>query len=376
MRPAELLRNFHVDPERGFLQNPDPLTELPAQYKEWDSLGSATPELLRNGDFRNAVEGLTELDSSDLLDGPEINRAMLLLSMFANSYVWSGDEPARAIPSSLAVPLCRVAQRCGRPPIASHASIVLCNWRRIDPEKPIALENLTTVQNFLGGEDEDWFLLTTVAIESAGASALEASANGLAAVLEDDDEGIEDVLRGIDMAIGKCLAILDRIPEKCAPEIFYSQIRPFLAGWPKEGVIYEGVDEKPKTFIGGSASQSSLLQSIDAAMGVRHTHADSGPFLMEMRKYMPPGHRLFLKYLETETSLRMYIENRGSAELKNKLNESIDIVDRFRRSHMKIAAQYILEQAGENGDVTGTGGTEFVTFLMRTRADTDESRIP
>ena len=194
MRLAELLRSFHVDPDRGFLPNPDPLTELPAQYSEWDSLGSAAPELLRKGDFRNAVEELPELNGSALLDGPEIDRAMLLLSMFANSYVLSGDEPASAIPSSLAVPLCLVAERCGRPPIASHASIVLNNWRRIDPERPIILENLATVQNFLGSEDEDWFFLTTVTIESAGAAAVKALIHGLNAIL--DNAG--DVIKAIE----------------------------------------------------------------------------------------------------------------------------------------------------------------------------------
>mgnify|MGYP004390519665 CR=1 FL=1 len=42
---------------------------------------------------------------------------------------------------------------------------------------------------------------------------------------------------------------------------------------------------------------------------------------------------------------------------------------------MKIAAQYILEQAGEKGDIPGKGGTEFVTFLTSTRVDMGESRI-
>ncbi len=376
MKSTELLNSFHVDPERGFLPNPDPLSELPPQFSRWDDLGVATPELLKSGDFHREAEELPEIDSDDLQHGPQLDRAMMLLSMFANAYVWGGDEPARVIPSSLAVPLCSVARQCGRPPIASHASIVLNNWRRIDPDGPIELENLATVQNFLGGQDEDWFFLTTAAIESVGAATVSASVEGLAAASAGDAERVHTALHKIHEAVQDCLSILDRIPERCAPEVFYSRIRPFLTGWPEEGIIYEGVSDEPKTFIGGSAAQSSLLQSIDAALGVRHTHGDSGPFLMEMRKYMSPKHRNFIEHLESQTSLRTYIEGGGSAELKDKLNDTIGIVDRFRKGHMKIAAQYILEQAGEDGDITGTGGTEFVTFLSRTRADTGESKIP
>lgn len=372
---SETLRRFGVDPERGFLPNPDPLQELPPQFSEWDDLGAATPILLREGKFRGAVDELPTVDISVLKHGPELDRAMLLLSMFTNAYVSCGPEPAETIPETLAIPLCHIARKSGRPPIASHASIVLNNWRRIDLDGPIKLANLATLQNFLGGEDEDWFFLTTVAIESSGAAAVRAAMEGQEAAASFNDVAAIDALERIVTAIKNCIDILDRIPERCAPRIFYSQIRPFLAGWPEEGIIYEGVSDEPKVFIGGSAAQSSLLQSIDAALGVRHTHADSGPFLMEMRKYMPPKHRQFLQHLEAQTSLREYVEKTGSAELKDKLNESIGIVDTFRMNHMKIAANYILDQAGDDGDITGTGGTEFVTFLSRTRADTGESQI-
>ena len=71
-----------------------------------------------------------------------------------------------------------------------------------------------------------------------------------------------------------------------------------------------------------------------------------------------------------------YVKKTGSIELKEKLNESIGIVEKFRKNHMKITAQYILEQADNEEDISGTGGTEFVTFLSRTRADTCESKIP
>mgnify|MGYP001390203688 CR=1 FL=1 len=372
---TDLLKRFSVDQERGFLPNPDPFLVLPPQFEVWDKLGAEMPSLLAKGDFRSAVENLPLIHADKLKNDSDINRAMLLLSMFANAYISCGPDTVRIIPLVLSVPLSEVANSSGRPPISSHASIVLNNWRRINPEGPIELENLRTVQNFLGGQDEEWFFLTTVAIESLGAPALSAVLEGLEAAASSDNKKFVDALERITKAIYNCTNVLDRIPEKCAPHIFYSQIRPFLAGWPEEGIIYEGVSDEPKVYIGGSAAQSSLLQSIDAAMGIFHPHADSGPFLKKMRKYMPLAHRKFIEYLETQLSLKKYVEQNESRELNDVLNRCINTLDGFRKKHMQIAVHYILDQVKDGGNVIGTGGTEFVTFLSRTRTETSDNFI-
>lgn len=370
-----VFERFSVDQERGFLPNPDPSLELNLEFKAWDELGAQMPSLLAKGDFRPAVENLPLIHADKLKNDSEVNRAMLLLSMFANAYVSCGPDPVRKIPLVLAVPLSEVAARSGRPPISSHASIVLNNWCRINPEGLIELENLKTVQNFLGGQDEDWFFLTTVAIESLGAPALLAVLDGLEAAASSDNNNFIDALERISKAINNCTKVLDRIPEKCAPNIFYSKIRPFLAGWPEEGIIYEGVSDEPKVFIGGSAAQSSLLQSIDAGMGISHLHTDSGPFLNKMRKYMPPAHCKFIEYLESQLSLKKYVEQNESIELNDALNSCISSLNNFRKKHMQIVIHYIVDQNKDREKVIGTGGTEFLTFLSRTRAETSENLI-
>ena len=372
---TDLLRKYQIDPNRGFLPNPDPLQQLASKFEPWDQLGKSMPKLLLKGEFRSAVEKLPLIDSSIISDGPELGRAMLLLSMFANAFISCGPEPERKIPRPLAIPLANVAKRSGRPPIASHASIVLNNWRRIDKDGSIELENLKTVQNFLGGQDEDWFFLTTVAIEFRGASAIIAALEGLDGASTSDDQKVDEAFEKVEKSIESCIEILDRIPEKCSPKIFYSNIRPFLTGWPTKGIVYEGVSDKPKVYIGGSAAQSSLLQSIDTAIGITHLHADSGPFLDEMRKYMPPPHREFIKYLETQPSLKNYVEQGVSSELKDALNRCVSKLESFRKKHMQIVVHYILDQANDDEEVIGTGGTEFVNFLTRTKSETSGSLI-
>ena len=48
----------------------------------------------------------------------------------------------------------------------SYASYALHNWRRLDPQKPIELGNVVLLQNFLGGLDEEWFVLIHIDIEA------------------------------------------------------------------------------------------------------------------------------------------------------------------------------------------------------------------
>ena len=372
---TELLKRFSVDQERGFLPNPDPFLALHPQFKVWDELGAEMPSLLAKGDFRSAVENLPLINADKFKDNSEVDRAMLLLSMFANAYISCGPDPVKKIPLVLAVPLTEVAEMSGRPPISSHASIVLNNWARINPKGPIELENIRTIQNFLGGQDEDWFFLTTVMIEYLGAPAISAILKGLEAAASCDNKNFVDSLESIGEAINNCTNVLDRIPEKCDPHIFYSQIRPFLAGWPEEGIIYEGVSDEPKVYIGGSAAQSSLLQSIDAAMGIFHPHSDSGPFLKKMRKYMPPAHRKFIEYLETKLPLKKYVEQNESRELNDALNRCINTLDGFRKKHMQIVVQYIFDQVKDGGNVVGTGGTDYLSFLSRTRTETSDNLL-
>ena len=92
---SKILKEFNIDSNRGFLPTIDPIIKLSDKFSEWDKLGKEMSSLLTNGDFRKAVLDLPDLDISTIEDGPELERAMLLLSMFANAFVWSGDKPKK-----------------------------------------------------------------------------------------------------------------------------------------------------------------------------------------------------------------------------------------------------------------------------------------
>ena len=90
---------------------------------------------------------------------------------------------------------------------------------------------------------------------------------------------------------------------------------------------------------------------------------------------MPPAHRKFIEYLETQLTLKNYVEQNESSELNDALNRCINTLDGFRKKHMQIVVQYILDQVKNGENLIGTGGTDYVSFLSRTRAETSENLI-
>ena len=229
---------------------------------------------------------------------------MLLLSYFGHAWVWGGAEPDARIPAAIAVPWCAVAARLGRPPILSYASYALDNWRRLDPSGPLELGNLAILQNFLGGADEDWFILVHLEIEARAAPRAarararqrgrrgERRARARGAARARSPSGIESLCQS-----------LGRMPELCDPYVYYRRVRPYIHGWKDhpllpDGVVYEGVAEhggRPQRLRGETGAQSGIVPALDAALGVEHAGDPLRAYLAEMRDYMPPGHREFAR---------------------------------------------------------------------------------
>ena len=164
--------------------------------------------------------------------------------------------------------------------------------------------------------------------------------------------------------------------EGCDPHAFYHHIRPYLAGWPAPGLVYSGTGGGPQVWSGGSAAQSSLLQSIDAALGIEHEKAVTREFLDAMQQYMPPKHRAFVAALRVRSAIRDRALQ-GSEALRDRYNACIAAMDEMRRKHIGITSDYILKQAKVvvGPGTIGTGGTDFVEFLRESRIETARSEL-
>lgn len=148
------------------------------------------------------------------------------------------------------------------------------------------IENLKVLHTFTGTQDEEWFYLISVAIEAHGAEIIPVMLNAMAAVRTKNSHIVLAALVKFGYCVREMGAILKRMNEKCAPDVFYQKIRPFLAGSKNmavaglpNGVFYDEGDGKGewRQFSGGSNAQSSLIAFCDVVLGVEHWDSkDSG----------------------------------------------------------------------------------------------------
>lgn len=377
------LATFDIDAQRGFLPSLDPLDRLPPAFDAWEEAAHNLPKLLVSGRVRTFIECLPCFDVLRLADEREYRRAMVILSFLGHAYVWGEKEPADRLPAVLAVPWHVVSEALGRPPVLSYASYALDNWRRLNPAEGIALGNIALLQNFLGGIDEEWFILIHVDIEAKAAPALATIVPILEAVAEDCPEELEQHLSRVEAALNRVQETLARMPEHCDPYIYYHRVRPYIHGWKNNpalpnGVIYEGVAAyggEPQFFRGETGAQSSIIPALDALLGIRHEDDPLKTYLMEMRRYMPTKHREFIEAIEQGPSLRDYLVERKSeaGRLIDLYNRCVSGIERFRSLHLEYAAAYIHRQAQTsptNPADVGTGGTPFMRYLRKHRDET------
>ena len=382
------LESYGMTPERGFLCDYNAMDiALPGCWADGAAVAEQLPQVLPSGRIRAFLE--THLPSpKDLPDPNELTDAQARMAtvhytFMVQSYIWGGAEPADRLPACLAVPMVALADRLDQQPLLTYSSYVLDNWSLIDPQRPLALDNIRMIQNFLGGMDEAWFVLIHVAIEAAAGRVLARFGDIIEAAHEGDAEAARTHLEATAEVWGEINAIFDRMPERCDPYIYFERVRPYIHGWKDnpalpDGIIYEDVERygsKAQAFRGQTGSQSSIVPSMDALMGVGHAADPLRQFLDQLHEYRPAGHRSFVDDVRAASTLRGFAQKVQSKPLNDAYNANVQAVADFRTRHLEYAASYINKQgkkaAGNDTDV-GTGGTPFMRYLKKHRDETRE----
>ena len=353
--------------ESGFLPNKIS-TLLSNEFDDVEYIAKNLPKILANNQIESEVLNLETEKNISNLSIDELERAMLLYSYIGHGYIWGGTSIEKVIPKNISKTWYKISQKLDRPPILSYASYALNNWKLQDVNKPFDLENIRILQNFLGGMDEDWFIMIHIAIEHEAKEIL----NNLKTYYLDKNED-QSYLENALVSIKKINQIMNRMPEKCDPFIYYNRVRPYIFGWKNNpatpnGVIYEGVEEyggNPQLFRGETGAQSSIVPALDALLGVTHSNDPLKEYLDEMRLYMPKEHRNLLNDLDqwSENNRSNSITEDSSVVLSD---EIIKEVHAFRNKHLEYARIYIHEQSlsnQNNSNVVGTGGTPFMKYL-------------
>ena len=380
------IADYGITEEFGYLPSYDPAQSLSAGNEEWDQFGKDLPKLLMGTNFRKRVNALPKFNIDKLNGEAEIQRAMLVLSYIGQAYQWSDNKAATVMPEVLAKPWYEVGKLVGRPPILSYQSYASDNWRRFDKTGPIECGNIGLLQCFLGGQDEEWFILIHIDIEKKAGKALKAIEQAQEAVVAQDAEKVEAALIKMRAALTAMYEVLGRMPERCDPYIYFHRVRPYIFGWRNnpslpDGVVYEGVDEYKgvgQKFRGETGAQSAIIPAMDGVLGIEHEKDELREYLMEMRTYMPPKHVAFIQAVEAGPSVRNFVTTIKKSSLTQVFNDCIELVANFRAMHLEYAGTYIHAQAQAtpgNPSAVGTGGTPFMIYLRKHRDETKKQTV-
>ena len=380
------ISDYAMSRERGFLSHYEITDiELPSQFAPICEAAANLSGLLSTGVVRKWLKQLPDPQIEDWVGtAPEeqVRTAMVHYSFLVQAYVWGEETAPTHLPANLARPMVAIADRLRQAPLLPYSGYVLDNWAKLDRAGPISLENIYMVQNFYGGQDENWFVMIHVAIEAEAGVLLD---NACQLVLAADTGNVgeaERLLVEMDQAWEKVYDVFKRMTESCDPYIYFHRVRPYIHGWTNnpalgDGLTYDGVEKfggKPQAFRGQTGSQSSIVPAMDALFGVAHSDDPLKSFLDELHQYRPILHRKFIEDLAEKSTLRNFVETAGSQGLRDAFNACVEQVARFRTRHLEYAASYINKQAGSitgNDPDVGTGGTPFMKYLKKHR---DENR--
>ena len=383
------LNDYDMSPERGFLcrHNPQDVA-LPDDLAVIERVAMSLPHLLPTGRVRELLgERLPLIELPlDRLSDAEARMCMVHYSFMVQAFVWGEPHAPKTLPANLAKPMAALADHLGQQPLLSYSGYVLDNWGLIDPDGPVDLDNIYMIQNFLNGQDENWFVLVHVAIEAAAGRALAAFGPTIEASRAGDVRQTCTLLEQIGEAWKEINHLFDRMPERCDPYIYFERVRPYIHGWKDnpalpDGIIYEGVEKygsKAQAFRGQTGSQSSIVPAMDALLGVGHATDPLREFLDQLHIYRPPAHRRFIDDTRAASSVRPFVEHAKDRALTEAYNTIIQAMADFRTRHLEYAASYInKQQRGASGNDTevGTGGTPFMRYLKKHRDETSARLI-
>ncbi|KAK7992431.1 Indoleamine 2-3-dioxygenase [Apiospora saccharicola] len=354
----------------------------PPYYASWDALIRRLPQLLRAGALREKAKELEVLCTDELKTEAQWRRAYVILGFLGQAYVWGGCQPAEVLPAAVSVPFLRVSEHLELPPVLTYAASNLWNFTCRPGADFTDVDAVQSMHSFTGTEDESWFFMISVAMEAQAGRAIPAMTRALETAAKQksprDYDALTRALGELTASIAQVGALLERMHERCDPDVFYHQIRPFLAGSKNmeaaglpRGVLYpEHRDDEGRwhgswhQWRGGSNGQSSMIQFFDVVFGVEHTNEGNSrasptpgdqpaarSYHDEVRDYMPGPHRRFLVHVSQQGSLRelaQKIQQQSSTADESQKRfcaayvKATEVLGTLRNKHIQIVTRYII----------------------------------
>ena len=381
---------FEVNHKNGFLPKDSPLAVLPKKYTELQVLIDEMPIkkddgtdglLSRRGGIEEAVSNLSNL--KHLVSKEE--DVFLIQALFrAYSFLTSAYLLAPAhfnyietkkygkahtvLPSQIAEPFVIVSEKLDVYPfIDYHYSYSLGNYIKIDKSKGYEWENLAMAAKFSGMDDERGFIMLHVDINQHSPELV----GSILDYLKANEE------KSVNLSLSKCLSAMKKINERrqvmwqASRWKHYNDFRVFIMGIKGndeifgDGVIYEGVSDKPVQYRGQTGAQDNIIPTADIFTGVigYYPTNDLTKYLLDLRSYRPKCIQNFLSDIKDEMG-----DNRLFNNLKESENEEgfclllqiLDEIYYFRNGHWQFVQKYIMANTKY---AKATGGTPIISWI-------------
>ena len=382
---------FSIDSKNGFLPIKEPLRNLPSRYETLQQLIDEMPVLKQDGNpgilanhgsIEEAIKILPNyLDLVKLEKDPFVNAALFrAYSFLASAYTLSPSHHKflktgkygmanDRLPSNISQPFVYISNSLGVYPwLDYHYAYSLGNYFKIDKEKGFNWSNLSMAAKFSGMDDERGFIMLHVDINQHSPDLVK-SAFGVA-----NSKNNESTLNKSLKLFAKTLKKINerrRVMWEASRWKHYNDFRVFIMGikgneeiFPN-GLIYEGVWDKPKYFRGQTGAQDNIIPTADIVSGVINFYPENQltKYLLDLRKYRPICVQNFFEILTKEM---------GSAPLLKRLTKidnqlgmhylmsAYEEIYFFRNGHWQFVQKYIMQNTKY---AKATGGTPIISWI-------------
>jgi indoleamine 2,3-dioxygenase len=381
---------FEVNHKNGFLPKDSPLAVLPKKYTELQVLIDEMPIkkddgtdglLSRRGGIEEAIGNLSNLKHlvSEEEDVFLIQALFRAYSFLTSAYLLAPahfnyietkkyGKAHTVLPSQIAEPFVIVSEKLDVYPfIDYHYSYSLGNFIKIDKSKGYEWENLAMAAKFSGMDDERGFIMLHVDINQHSPELV----GSILDYLKADEE------KSVNLSLSKCLSAMKKINERrqvmwqASRWKHYNDFRVFIMGIKGndeifgDGVIYEGVSDKPVQYRGQTGAQDNIIPTADIFTGVigYYPTNDLTKYLLDLRSYRPKCIQNFLSDIKDEMG-----DNRLFNNLKESENEEgfclllqiLDEIYYFRNGHWQFVQKYIMANTKY---AKATGGTPIISWI-------------
>ena len=382
---------FSIDSKNGFLPIKEPLRNLPSRYETLQQLidempvlkEDGTPGILANhGSIEEAIKILPNyLDLVKLEKDSFVNAALFrAYSFLASAYTLSPSHHKflktgkygmanDRLPSNISQPFVYISNSLGVYPwLDYHYAYSLGNYFKIDKEKGFNWSNLSMAAKFSGMDDERGFIMLHVDINQHSPDLVK-SAFGIANS-KNNESSLNKSLKLFANTLKK-INERRRVMWEASRWKHYNDFRVFIMGikgneeiFPN-GLIYEGVWDKPKYFRGQTGAQDNIIPTADIVSGVINFYPENQltKYLLDLRKYRPICVQNFFEILTKEMRTAPLLKRLTKTD--NQLGmyylmSAYEEIYFFRNGHWQFVQKYIMQNTKY---AKATGGTPIISWI-------------